>query len=88
MNDPRGREGIFLGSAAYIDTGGIGVGKFPPPTLENRRWGSEGEKEKRGEEREKEKRRKRKKRVSSFLDTWIPGYLNACQVLGTIVRWY
>ena len=36
-------------------------GKIPPtPTLENRRWGSEGEKEKRGEERE-EKGRKRKK---------------------------
>ena len=53
--------------ASHTLTWGIGVGKFPPPpTLESRRWGSEGEKEKRGRKekraREKEKKRKRKKK--------------------------
>ena len=53
------------GSDPYIDTGGLGW-KNPPPTLENRGWGSEGEKEegKKGKKRkgEREKREGRKKK--------------------------
>ena len=59
------KGGVNPTPCAYIDTGGIGVGKSPP-TLENRGWGSEGGKEKSGRkgkgEREKEKTGKGRKK--------------------------
>ena len=27
-------------------------------------------------------------KFSGYLDTWILGYLSACQVSGSLVRWY
>ena len=51
-----------LGHHHTLTRGGLGWESPPPPTLENRCWGSEGEKEKRGEERGKRERKEKEKR--------------------------
>ena len=55
----RWAQGV-LGGLTHTLTRGDWGGKIPP-ILENRGWGSEGEKEKRGEEREKRKGEREKK---------------------------